>query len=154
MKTAIANYNRRYRPNRAFIKKIIVKILKLIKRPLKMELEVVFLDDKRMRELNRRYKNKDRATDVLSFRIEREEFGSEGLLGEIFISLDTALRNSKIFKIRFEDEIALYIIHGLLHIFGYDDRTRKEKSRMSKRQNHILRGLCEKEDLSKVLTPL
>lgn len=116
------------------------------------ELEIVFLTDSAMRPLNRKYRKKDRPTDVLSFNINAPELGKGRSFGEIFISTDTALRNSKEFGTRFENEVALYIIHGILHLSGYEDYTPRDRSRMSKKQEAILERLCKRINLSRALT--
>ena len=73
-------------------------------------------------------------------------------IGEIFVSTDTAFRNSKVFGTEFCEEITLYLIHGILHILGYRDESVKEKAGMSRKESEILKCLCGREDLSKVLT--
>lgn len=90
---------------------------------------------------------------MLSFKIDSRGFGLKGFLGEIFISLDTALENARAFKARFEDEIVLYLVHGILHLAGYEDENVRTRLRMSKKESYILKRLCRNEDLSKVLMP-
>ena len=146
----IKNLNKKFTLNGSFVKKLAAEILKSINKDI--DLEIVFLDDRAITRLNKEYKKLDRPTDVLSFKLDRREFGQKGGLGDIFISLDTARRNAKIYSTRFEDEIVLYVIHGILHLFGYDDETVKSRARMSKRQGAVLEGLCNRENLSRVLT--
>lgn len=152
MKISVSNLNKRYRLNEAFIKRVVNRVIRYIKKTEELELELIFLGDRSIRAINRKYLRKDRPTDVLSFRIERNEFGEDRFLGEIFISLDRASVNSADLKTDFAEEIVLYIIHGILHIFGYTDYRRNDRVRMWKRQNEILRYLRRKEDLSRVLT--
>ena len=147
----VRNLNRSYSLNEARIKIIVSKILRYIKRPEGTDLDFVFLDDKSMRVLNKKYKRRDRPTDVLSFKLDKEGPNKGEFLGEIFISLDTAQRNSRIFKTCFEEELSLYIIHGILHLFGYDDQSPGDRIRMSKREMQTLNYLCKNENLSKVL---
>lgn len=147
----ISNLNKRFRLNTGFIKKIIKKILTSLKRPrADIELEVIFLGDGAIEALNRRYRKRDRPTDVLAFKINLSEFRSKGFLGEIFISSDTAFKNSKVFDTSFEEELVLYMIHALLHLFGYNDGRREDRLEMSKRERAMLDYLWETEDLSKV----
>ena len=152
-KTQVVNRHKKYRVNEKLIKKIISKILKYSRKPRDTELEVVFLDDGSIRPINKAYKRRDAPTDVLSFKLDRDEFGSRKFLGEIFISIDRAKENSGKFKTDFKEEIVLYVIHGILHLFGYDDEDAKSRRRMSKKEKEILGYLCKREDLSKVLTP-
>jgi probable rRNA maturation factor len=151
-KVEVINQHRSFKISGPFVKKIAGRILKSIGNEEGVELEIIFLDDASIIELNSRYKKEDSPTDVLSFMIDRAEFGEESSLGEIFISLDAARRNSIEFGAAFEEEIVLYIIHGILHLFGYDDTTAAKKRRMSARQSGILKRLCGKETLSRVLT--
>ena len=152
-KITIRNLNKAYRLNEPFIKKMASKATALVKKTGPGQLEIVFLNDREMRALNRRYKGTGRSTDVLSFRIDLKEFGSGGFLGEIAICPDTAIKNARIFKTGFEKEIMLYIIHGILHLCGYADYTRREFARMSKKQEDILNRICKNQKLSKVLMP-
>lgn len=143
-KIFITNLNESYNLDIKFIKKTVSDILKFFKKPQLTELEVIFLRDCAMASLNKRYKNRNTPTDVLSFNLNS--------LGEIFISLDTARKNSRIFGTEFANEVILYVIHGILHLFGYTDESRKGRLKMSKKESEILQCLCEREDLSKVLT--
>ena len=140
----IFNLNKRYKLNTPRAKKIVEKILRVLKRPRPASIEVVFLDDRAMRVLNKRYKGRDRTTDVLSFDLGRTV--------EVIISLDKARENSKAFGSNFVDEVVLYLIHGILHLSGYDDESPGERLRMSRKELALLEEICEREDLSKVLT--
>ena len=86
-------------------------------------ISLAIVDDKTIHELNARYLNHDYETDVLSFVLDRNvEDGS--LEGEVIASADTADRVAKEFGIQFQDELLLYIVHGVLHLVGYDDKER------------------------------
>lgn len=145
------NRNGSYRINEAFVEKLATGVLRMLKKAKDAEIEIVFLDDRAIRKLNREFKHEDSATDVLSFRIDREEFGRKKFLGEVVISLDTAARNSKLFGTAFEFEAMRYVIHGILHLFGYDDLNERDRAKMWSQQERILNDLCCREDLSKVL---
>jgi len=144
MEVRVKNLNKKHRINERFIKKIAGDILILLGKRYKPALDIVFLSDPGIRPFNRRYKHKDRPTDVLSFDL--------GSCAQILISSDIALRNSKVFNTSFEEEVVLYVIHGILHLYGYDDGTKAQKERMSAREEIILRKLCQ-ANLSKVLMP-
>ena len=79
---------------------------------------IAFVSDKRIRELNRQFRGVDKATDVLSF-----PGGEKTNLGDIAVSVDTAARQAKENGLSFDDEIAQLILHGLLHLSGYDHET-------------------------------
>ena len=140
----VKNANKKFSLNEKFIKKIVADILKILKSSRNTKLEIVFLSDRAIESLNRRYKNESRATDVLSFDLD--------FCGQILISSDMALENSRVFNTPFENELVLYVVHGILHLFGYDDQKPKEKLKMFKKQSSILERLCAKVNLSKVLT--
>ena len=79
---------------------------------------IAFVSDKRIRELNRQFRGVDKATDVLSFPAE-EKLN----LGDIAVSVDTAAMQAKENGLTFDEEIAQLILHGLLHLCGYDHET-------------------------------
>lgn len=148
----VVNLHGSYRLRERRIAAMAAAVLKFLKKPAATRVEIIFLDDRSMRKLNRRYKRRDRPTDVLSFTIEDRMLGRGGFLGEAFISLDTAARNAKVFGVPLAEEALRYVIHAILHIFGYEDYTRSDRARMSRKEETILRWLCRREDLSTVLT--
>ena len=79
---------------------------------------IAFVSDKAIRQLNQQFRNVDKPTDVLSF-----PAGEETNLGDIAISVDTAAAQAKENGLSFETEIAQLILHGLLHLCGYDHET-------------------------------
>ena len=83
---------------------------------------VVFVSDRAMRELNRRWRGKVGTTDVLSFPAAQEEFErGEGLsLGDVVVSVEQAARQAAEHGLDFEGEVGQLILHGLLHLCGYD----------------------------------
>ncbi len=86
---------------------------------------VAFVSDRAMRELNGRWRGKRVTTDVLSFPAAQDEFEKlEGLrLGDVVISVEQAARQAAEHGLRFEEEVAQLILHGLLHLCGYDHET-------------------------------
>jgi probable rRNA maturation factor len=105
------------------------------------ELSVVLCDDAVMRELNRRYRKRDRSTDVLAF-AQREGRAMPPahavLLGDIVIALPTAARQARIARKPLIAEVALLLAHGLLHLLGCDHRTVNEDRRMRARTDLLL----------------
>lgn len=154
MKTKVTaiNDSSSYGLDLRLFEKVAVKVLKMLKKEKSTELELLFTDDAAIKKYNKRYKSEDRYTDVLSFRIDREEFGYKAFLGEIIISLDTARSNARHYGTNFAEETVLYIIHGILHLFGYDDEESGQKLRMEKKQYSILGEICRSENLSGALT--
>lgn len=96
------------------------------------------VDDATMRDLHRRYLGDNTPTDVLSFVLEREE----GMLeGEIVVGAETAQRQAPRFGWTPARELLLYVIHGALHLVGYDDRTPRQRALMLRRQTEYLARL-------------
>jgi len=100
---------------------------------------LVFCDNDFIRKLNRRYFRKNRATDVISFPL-RDEF-APGFLGEVVISVEEALNNAKVYGTSFDAELTLYIIHGILHLLGWRDYKKKDRLKMERKQEEILKKL-------------
>jgi probable rRNA maturation factor len=96
------------------------------------ELSIVLCDDATIQELNREYRKKDRPTDVLSFAMQEGEGGAvyPDLLGDVVISADTAREQAAERGWAIASEIRFLLAHGLLHLLGYDHRTRDEERRM------------------------
>ena len=95
------------------------------------DLNIIFVDNKYIKQLNKKYKKRNYPTDVLCFDI--------GDLGaDIFISTDMALTNSKKFETSFFYETTLYVVHGLLHLAGYKDSTPMERRVMERAQEKML----------------
>jgi len=88
---------------------------------------VVFVNDAYIRRLNKAYRGKDKPTDVLSFNYDDK---TANLVGEIYISVDTAKRQAKDFKHSLQDELNKLFVHGFLHIHGYDHEEDADYKRM------------------------
>lgn len=99
------------------------------------EISIAVVEDGQMHALNRKYLDHDYPTDVLSFVLSDEE---EQLQGEIIVSSDYAAREAEIYKWRTEDEILLYVIHGSLHLVGYDDQDPASKAKMREQERRHL----------------
>ena len=107
------------------------------------ELGIKFVGDQRMRALNRRYRGKDRTTDVLAFAMREAPHSSAGLLGDVVIAVPTAARQAKQGQRSLDEELTVLLIHGILHLCGYDhERSEKEARRMYRRERMILRSLA------------
>ena len=131
----IKNTLKTYKPNRAEIKKIVKTVLASENISIDSEFTICFVNDEAMRRYNKKYHNSDSTTDVLSFSLSGSP---ESILGEIIISFDTAKFNSRIFKTNPIREVNLYVIHGILHILGYDDLSPQDRKIMRKKENYYL----------------
>ena len=98
---------------------------------------VAVVDDPTIQDLNRRFLRHDRPTDVLSFVLES---GAGGLEGEVIVSADTARAQSQQWGWSAAGELLLYVVHGTLHLVGYNDATPKQRGEMHAReQSHLAR---------------
>ncbi len=84
---------------------------------------VAFVRDREIRRLNREFRHKDSATDVLSFPATEAGADENGFLGDVVISADTAMKQAQEAGFTFEREASELVIHGLLHLVGYDHET-------------------------------
>lgn len=99
----------------------------------------IFVGNQKIRSLNKKYMRRDRATDVLSFVLDKNSVCfSGGLVGDVYISLDMAHKNGKVFKTGFRKELILYVIHGILHLLGFGDKTKKEKTRIRRLERKLM----------------
>jgi probable rRNA maturation factor len=110
------------------------------------ELAVVVTDDETLRELNRRYRGVDAPTDVLAFADEsRGPFvvapGEPRYLGDVVVSFPRAVTQSAEAGHAAQAELQLLVVHGVLHLLGYDDQAEKPRAKMWRVQTHILQGL-------------
>lgn len=103
----------------------------------KASINLVFTTDRRLRELNRSFRNKDRATDVLSFTLD-ESKDEDATFGEIYISVETARRQAADYGGTPSEEFLRLACHGLLHLFGYDHMKPREAVVMKEREERIL----------------
>ena len=112
------------------------------------EISVTFVDDARIHELNKQYRDVDSATDVLSFPLgengvydKNPETGAS-LLGDIVISLETAVRQAESYQHSLQREIAFLTVHSMLHLLGYDHVDGGiEAVHMREKEEHVLQEL-------------
>lgn len=100
------------------------------------EVSVILTNDKEIQQINKQYRNIDKPTNVLSF-----ELGDDILLGDIFISIDTVQREAKIEKITVVEHTAHMLVHGVLHLLGYDHIKDDEAEIMEEKETKILKKL-------------
>lgn len=92
------------------------------------ELSVLITDDEEIKELNRTYRGKDRSTDVLSFPMG-DRIEGRVILGDVVISLDTAQKQARKLRHSLEEEVERLLVHGILHLLGYDHELGEEEER-------------------------
>ena len=113
--------------------------------PLRAEVDLTLVDDAEMQELNRTYRQKDATTDVLSFpmyeNFEAIDDEPEILLGDIVISVPRAVSQGEEFGHGTKRELLYLLVHGLLHLAGYDHMDAEEKKVMRIKEERILQTL-------------
>lgn len=122
------------------------------------EVSVSFVDDKEIHKLNKQFRDMDRPTDVLSFPLGENgvydvnnETGAS-LLGDIVISIETALRQAELYGHSLEREIGFLTIHSMLHLLGYDHEESKLQERiMREKEETILNSLGISRDVTFVI---
>ncbi|MCD6539213.1 MAG: rRNA maturation RNase YbeY [Candidatus Omnitrophica bacterium] len=163
MKIVLKNLQKILKINSSSFRKLIEKICKFLN--LKNScISFVFVDNRFIRNLNKKYLGKDSPTDVLAFDLkdrftllhqkvtgvnpQRREKNISNLnfSGEIFISVEEAKRNSKIFSTDIHEELLLYVTHGLLHLIGFKDKTASQRMRMRKKEREILSYIFKEEE--------
>ena len=107
----------------------------------KPHINIILSDDKFLKKLNTFFLNKKKATNVLSFPNEKFFKGKENFLGEIFLSYETCKKEAKKFKINNKDRIGHLIVHGILHLLGYDHNTKIDEKKMISIESKILNSL-------------
>ncbi len=125
--------------------KYVVKKLELEK----CEFNIIIVDNEKIHEINKEYRNVDRETDVISFAMEDEkdvEYPDFRLLGDIYISLDKVISQANEYGHSRLREICFLATHGILHLLGYDHMEKEEEEEMFKLQNELLDGYNIKRD--------
>ena len=133
MKIAIKNLQKKIPINPKRIKSAILNLLSQEGALYPVEITVCFMRDRQIKQLNRKYLNKDAPTDVLAFAMPHPKEPGKNIF-DIAVSADTAVRNSRFFKSTPQKELKLYVIHGLLHLLGYDDLTLRKAALMRKKE--------------------
>ena len=136
MEVTVKNHQKKIPPRSLPNPKIVRAILKYL-RVKNATLSIVFITRQKIQSLNKKYLHRSYATDVLAFDFTQGK-KKDGLVGDIFISTDAVLANAKVFKNDVKSELVLYVIHGILHLLGYDDHSAKDVTRMKKKEQEIL----------------
>lgn len=139
----VADLNQtRLKGGQRFPLKKLTSVLKACSDQLKLKKEVTisiaFISEKDMKRLNATWRNKDRVTDVLSFGSDQK---NEVYKGEILLNYEQARRQAKEMNHSISDEVAFLMVHGVLHLFGYDHESPKDAKKMFPLQEKILDSL-------------
>jgi probable rRNA maturation factor len=137
----------------AWLKKVALQVLVAENAKPMVEVGLVITGQEKIRELNRKYLREDAPTDVLSFPMMEPDIGENCFvippdkrlrIGEVIISFPQAKKQAKEHGYVIKKEIGILVIHGILHMLGYDHDTANRKSVMRKRESEILKIIEEK----------
>lgn len=101
------------------------------------DINYIFVDDETMLDINRRFIGHDYYTDHIGFDYSKDD----SLSGDIYISLDTVKTNAELYQVEPEEELRRIIIHGLLHLCGFRDKTDEERELMQQAEDKALKAL-------------
>jgi probable rRNA maturation factor len=125
------------------LKKVALKVLELVEQD-QSELSLAIVDNREMQELNAKFRNKDYPTDVLSFPSDAVVPTGARVLGDVIISVDKAHDQAKERGRTLDEEMVTLLIHGVLHLLGYDhERSAKDARIMRRLEKKLYRTLCE-----------
>ena len=125
------------------IKHTAQRIMKILNQD-RTELSLVLVDNQEIRQLNARYRNKDEPTDVLSFPSGGQISEKPAILGDVIISVEKAEEQARKARKTVEQEVVTLLIHGILHLLGYDhERSQREARIMHRLERKVSRALCE-----------
>ena len=113
---------------------------------LEAELSLLFVNDRQIQQLNRKYLRRDEPTNVLAFPMREGEFSTihPHLLGDLVISVDTAKRQSNRFGLHNTEMVILLMVHGVLHLIGYKhEGTKKGADEMTLKQRELFRRVIK-----------
>jgi len=98
-------------------------------------LSIIFVDDEKLKKMKKKYFNQDLYTDVIAFNLSDDK---SKLDGEIYISFDAIKINSELYKTNINNELQRIVVHGILHLMGYEDNTKDKKEEMTKTEDFFL----------------
>ncbi|MCX5848304.1 MAG: rRNA maturation RNase YbeY [Deltaproteobacteria bacterium] len=144
MKLQIKNSQNKIKIDKRRIRSTVLNIMKILDCADK-EISLYFVDDEKIKQLNRQYLEKDKATNVISFSLREGDYGdiNPHILGDIVISADTAQKDARKGKFTIEQEIDFLLIHGILHLLGYnhENTTKKETNKMRRKEKDLFTAI-------------
>ena len=119
------------------------KVCQIVEKILSLEkinealVNVILVDDKYITKLNKKYMNKDNTTDVISFVLEKNR-AKKSMEGEVYANLEQIKRQALEYKTKVMEEFFRIVIHGVLHLVGYDDQSVTDKQTMTDKEDYYL----------------
>ncbi len=135
MKIRIINQQKIKRVSLKRLRKYLKKVSGLLNISSK-RISILLCDNKLIKKLNKKYLKRNSSTDVIAFPLS-DRLESD-YLGEVVVSTEKAAQVALKLGLRWQDELVLYVVHGILHLLGYDDRTKKKRKILEKKQKDIM----------------
>jgi len=132
MKNLSVSYNGTIKIDKSLIHKIVKKLSDDLDFKI-LSMQINLVNSEEMKKINSKYLNHNYSTDIITFNYAE----SNDLDGEIYISIDDAASNAKRYGVSFFEEVLRNVIHGFLHLLGYDDKQKKEKVIMKRLENSL-----------------
>ncbi|MBI5417299.1 rRNA maturation RNase YbeY [Candidatus Poribacteria bacterium] len=140
MKIIVKNDQKNKKINTNKVKKKVEKILEFLNVIDDAQVGILLVDNKQIHVLNKQYRNVDCPTDVISFAMqEGEGHNYPDILGDVVISIERTISQAKTYKHSFEEEFDLLLVHGVLHLLGYDHMKKKDEKHMKAMEQEILK---------------
>ena len=124
-----------------FIHKISIYTLNGYSKKNKIKINFILSNDKLLKKLNKEFLKKEETTNVLSFPNDNFSKKNDNFLGEIFLSYEKCKKEAENLKIKEKDRIGHLIVHGILHLLGYDHKSKKDGKKMENVESKILKDL-------------
>ncbi len=132
MKNLSVNYKGTIKIDKSLIHKIVKKLSDDLDFKI-LSMQINFVDSEEMKRINSKYLNHNYSTDIITFNYAK----NNDLDGEIYISVDDAASNAKKYGVSFFEEVLRNVIHGFLHLLGYDDKQKKDKVILKRLENNL-----------------
>ncbi|MDO8509857.1 MAG: rRNA maturation RNase YbeY [bacterium] len=116
----------------------IVRLASRHEKRIKGEVEINIIGDKEIKKLNQLYRQQNKITDVLSFAWQEDDCVDTNTLGQIYISFPQIKRQAEVWGVTVKEELARILIHGLLHLVGYDHQEKKDEKIMFRLQEDVV----------------
>ena len=141
MEITVKNLQKKIKINSRRIINLVRKVLKFEK-VNKAVLSIVFVNRQKIAALNKKYLGRSYATDVLAFDLkDPRNKNKKDIQGDVIISVEQAAANARIYRTVLSDELALYIVHGILHLKGFDDHGKNETLKMRREEEKVMKHL-------------
>ena len=146
MRITVCNRQGRWKVNTRLLRQIAARALVLVG-VMDDRLNIVFVDDAAIARLNKQFHHREGSTDILTF-----DYGAGEVTGELVISAERAVAQAKRFRSTPSHELALYAIHGVLHLHGHDDLSPRPRARMRAAERRLLVRLEAEHPLHSLLS--